>query len=231
MTTNFTFRDFLVYLLTGLTLILSVSIIFWQNLFTFSLDFFTKYEFIKEFAFLVTIFLIPLIYLLGHLVGSTNYFTLQLFIWLDKKIKRIKNGVTSKKELNKLDKLLIIILQRLLYRHRVVYEIINYTKTTKEDKLLFKSVDDFWTLCAKLQIEKIYSSAEYWYVLNDLFKSVNLVFAISTAIAFIFGHWCLGLIYFFLMLIAFGRARQYSNFFVKTVCRLVEARKTTQIGK
>ena len=224
MTTNFTFRDFLVYLLTGLTLTLSVTVIFWQDLFAFSVNFFSKYEFIKEFAFLVTIFLIPLIYLLGHLVGSTNYITLGLFKWIDKKIKG------DKKVLSKIDKFLIGLFQRLLYRHRVVYEIIQYTKRTTDGKL-FSNENDFWTLCAKLQVEKIYSSAEYWYVLNDLFKSVNLVFAISTTIAFATGQWILGVIYFLLMLIAFRRARQYSSFFVLTVCRLIEARKTTQPGK
>lgn len=220
MTTNFTFRDFLVYLLTGQTLILSVTAIFWQNLFTFSLNFFSKYEFIKEFGFLVAIFLIPLIYLLGHLVGSINYITLGLFKWIENKIKG------DKESLSKFDKLLIGLFQRLLYRHRVVYEINQYTQRNLTEKL-FTNENDFWTLVAKLQIEKIYSSAEYWIVLNDLFKSVNLVFAISTTIALGNGHWVLGGIYFILMLIAFRRASQYSQFFVLAVCRLAEARKTT----
>lgn len=224
MTTNFTFRDFLVYLLTGQTLILSVTAIFWQNLFTFSLYFFSKYEFIKEFGFLVAIFLIPLIYLLGHLVGSINYITLELFKWIEKTTKG------DKESLSKFDNLLIGLFQRLLYRHRVVYEINQYTKRNQTEKL-FNNENDFWTLVAKLQIEKIYSSAEYWIVLNDLFKSVNLVFGISTAIALGNGQWVLGGIYFLLMLIAFRRARQYSKFFVLAVCRLAEARKTTQPGK
>ena len=223
MTTNFTLRDFFVYLLTGLTLIICVGTIFVGDIFIWSIDFFSKYEFIKDFSFLVTIFLVPAIYLLGHIIGSLSFNLLQLYVWFDKR-------KFFKRQMPKWKYFILIKLQQLLYRQRVVYAIINYTKSDKAEKL-FKNVGEFWTICAKLQIEKIYAPAEYWYVLNELFNSINLIFFISTIISLMTGHWILGVIYFILTIFAFKRARQYADHFIQTVCNLTTARQTTQPGK
>jgi hypothetical protein len=223
MTTNFTLRDFFVYLLTGLTLIICVGTIFVGDIFIWSIDFFSKYEFIKDFSFLVTIFLVPAIYLLGHIIGSLSFNLLQLYVWFDKR-------KFFKRQMPKWKYFILIKLQQLLYRQRVVYAIINYTKSDKAEKL-FKNFGEFWTICAKLQIEKIYAPAEYWYVLNELFNSINLIFFISTIISLMTGHWILGVIYFILTIFAFKRARQYADHFIQTVCNLTTARQTTQPGK
>jgi len=45
MTTNFTFRDFFVYLLAGLTLLISFGVIFFNDIFQMIVCFFGKYEF------------------------------------------------------------------------------------------------------------------------------------------------------------------------------------------
>jgi hypothetical protein len=166
MTTNFTLRDFFVYLLAGLTLIICVGTIFFDDIFKLTIDFFSKYEFIKDFSFLVTIFLVPAIYLLGHIIGSLSYNLLQLYVWLDRR-------KFFKREMPKWKYFILIKLQQVLYRQRVVYAITTYTKSDKTEKI-FKTVGEFWTICAKLQIEKIYAPAEYWYVLNELFNSINL---------------------------------------------------------
>lgn len=223
MATNFTLRDFFVYLLTGLTLIICVGSIFFDEIFKWTIDFFSKYEFIKDFSFLVIIFLVPAIYLLGHIIGSLSYNLLQLYVLLDKR-------KFFKREIPKWKYFILIKLQQLLYRQRVVYAITTYTKSNKTEKL-FNTVGEFWTICAKLQIEKIYAPAEYWYVLNEQFNSINLIFLISTIISVMTGHWILGSVYFILTIFAFKRAKQYADHFIQTVCNLTTARQTTQPGK
>lgn len=213
MTTNFTLRDFFVFLMTGLILVLNIVIIFNEVLFKFTIDFFKEYNFIKEFSFLVSIFLIPLIYLIGHIIGSISYNLLKIYVWINKKFER---------PIPKCQYCILMMLQIVLYRQRVVYAIIQYTKANA-DKKIFKDTEEFWILCAKLQIKKIYSSAEYWSFLNEFFNSINIIFFISMFISFVSGHWIYGIIYCLLSIFAFKRARQYSDLFIKTVCRLTIA--------
>jgi hypothetical protein len=80
-------------------------------------------------------------------------------------------------------------------------------------------------MCALLQTEKNYSSAEYWNLLNEFFNSINLIFFISSIIAFSTGHWLIGVIYLVIAIIAFRRAQQYAEHFVNTVVRLMKARE------
>jgi hypothetical protein len=218
MTTNFTLRDFFVYLLTGLTLIICVGTIFIGDIFKWTAEFFSKYEFIKDFSFLVTIFIVPAIYLLGHIIGSLSYNSLQIYTWLYKR-------PFFKKERSKWKHSILMTVQKLLYRQRISYAIIEQTRT-KNGISLFANENEFWTICAKLQIEKIYAPAEYWYILNELFNSINLVFFISTIISFMFGNWIVGVACFFLTIFAFKRARQYADHFVKTIVRTSNARNS-----
>jgi hypothetical protein len=193
--------------------------IFIDNIFKLVIDFFDKYDFIKDFSFLVTIFLVPAIYLIGHIIGSLNYNLLQLYVWLDKR-------KFFKREMPKWKYLILIKLQQLLYRQRVVYAITTYTKSDKTEKL-YKSVGEFWIICAKLQIEKIYAPAEYWYILNELFNSINLIFFISSIISFIYGQWIFGTVYIILTIFAYKRARQYADHFIQTICNLTISKETT----
>ena len=210
MTTNFTFRDFIVYLLTGLTFILCVGLIFRSDLFTLTTTFFTKYDFISDFSFLVTIFLIPIIYLLGHSIGTIDTLTLKYYVWLHIKLKDKKNLVP---------RYFLKVNNLFFYRHRIVYAIVQHWKFKTTDKA-FNSTDDFWTLCATLQKNNHYSPAEYWYVLNDLFKQVCLVFFISTIISFLHHDMTLVFVFIALTILFFYRATQYAEYFVSTVCRL-----------
>ena len=125
---------------------------------------------------------------------------------------------------------LLIKLQQLLYRQRVVYAIIKFTKSDSPDKP-FKNVSEFWTSCAKLQIEKIYMPAEYWYILNEFFNSINLICFISTILSFAKGHWVLGIVYLLLTILSFKRAQQYADHFIQTVSNLTTARLTTRPEK
>jgi hypothetical protein len=221
MTTNFTLRDFFVYLLSGLTLIICLVTIFLDEIIRWTVAFFDKYVFITGFAFLVTIFLIPVIYLIGQFIGSLSFNLLKLYIWLD-------NGY-FKRPISKLKFSLLMVIQKLLYRQRVAYAVNKYIK---KDALVkqFRNIDDFWYACAKLQVVRIYGPAEYWYVLNELFNSLNLIFFFSTIISFCYDHWILGIIYTLLTIIAFRRARQYADHFIQTVCNLTKARHETKFS-
>jgi hypothetical protein len=215
MISNFTFRDFFVYFFTGVIFIICIGfILINKNLYLLTNDL-IKYDFIQKFSFLGTILIIPPIYLLGHIIGSINYNLLKLYIKLHNS-KFIKNNPSQLKYF------ILIKIQQLLYRQRVVYAIIKYTKSDKKEKA-FKTVEEFWISCSKLQIENKYTSAEYWYVLNELFNSINLVFFVSTIISFITQNWLLGEIYFFLTIITFNRAKQYAYYFIKSICNLTTA--------
>lgn len=195
MTTNFTFRDFFVCLLSGLTLIICLGSIFIDDIFKISVDFFSKYQLVNDFSFIVSILLIPAIYVLGHIIGSISYNLLKMYVWLDKGY--FKRPISTCKYC------VLIKLRQILYNHRVV------------------------AACAKLQIEKIYSPAEYWYVLNELFNSINLIFFFSTIISLFTGHWLLGIIFSLLTVFAFKRAKQYADHFLQTVSNLSIAKFTT----
>jgi len=142
---------------------------------------------------------------------------------------RLDNGY-FKRPIPKWKFFILIKLRQILYNQRVACAIINYTKSDVKDKS-FKTVEEFWISCAKLQIERIYSPAEYWYVLNELFNSMNLIFFISAIFAFFTGHWVLGIIYIILTIFAFIRAKQYAAHFIQTVCNLTIARETTKPRK
>ncbi len=213
MTTNFTLRDFFVYILTGITMLNCIGIIFFKDLLEWSTHWFSKYELINNFSFLVFIFAIPIIYLIGHVIGFISYNLLKIYIWLDKNY--------FKKPISKCKYFILIKLQQILYRQRVVYAIISHTKSENSAKY-FTTVDEFWTECAKLKIEKSYDSSEYWYVLNELFNSLNLVFFISAIISALNQSWTLSVIYFALTIFAFKRAKQYAEHFTNTVIRTIK---------
>lgn len=216
MTTNFTLRDFFVFLLTGLIFLGSIFLIFYDNIFLGIPSILEKYPSIKDISFIITLFFIPIIYLFGHIIGSLSYLCLKLYVHIDKIFK--KKG----KNIPKWKYKILMLFQRLLYRQRVVYAVIQYTKQNK-DKCIFKTSNDFWTICALLQIQKKYTSAEYWNLLNEFFNSLNHIFFISMIIAFVSCHWIIGIIYFTLMLLTYYRARQYAELFVITVERLTIA--------
>lgn len=216
MTTNFTLRDFFVFLLTGLIFLGSIFLIFYGDIFLWIADILKKYPSIKDISFIITLFVIPIIYLFGHIIGSLSYLCLKLYVFIDRIFKK-KGGNLSDLKYD-----ILMTFQKLLYRQRVVYAVIQHTKQNK-DKCIFKTPNDFWTICALLQIEKRYTSAEYWNLLNDFFNSLNLTFFISMIIAFCSGNLLIGIIYTILMILTYYRAMQYAHYFVITVERLVKA--------
>src|SRR5690554_1924194 len=104
MTTHFTLRDFFAYLLNGIVLSFCVSIIFVREIFIVSIDFFNKYEFVNNFSFLLTVFCIPILYVLGHIVGTFSYWLFVFYNWIQKKtlpnwIQKITKGLLYKQRI------------------------------------------------------------------------------------------------------------------------------------
>jgi|LakMenEpi03Aug12_release.lakeMendotaPanAssembly.Ray.scaffolds.fasta_scaffold431147_1 hypothetical protein len=221
MTTNFTFRDFFVYLITGQICVISIGVIFFTDIFEWSINFFNNYKLIEDSCFLITIFIVPVIYLLGHFIGFLSYYLINCYKWLSK-------NKFFKPDILKLDAFTLKVLQ-CFYFQSVFYAIIRYTESDNTEKL-FKNVEEFWVICAKLQIEKVYAPAEYWYVLNEMFKSINLIFLISSIISFKTGHLIHGIVFIILTIFAFKRAKQYANHFIQTVNNLLIANKSLGIN-
>ena len=217
MTTNFTLRDFFVFLLTGCCFVITMLVVFQEEL----LGLLQKNGYVNDFSWGWLLLLIPGIYLVGHIFGTLSYLMLCLYKWL-------YNSNFFKKPRRKYKHCILMFLQSVLYRQRVIYAIDVYIKSNKEIKY-FKNNEEFWTTCAVLQTEKNYGSAEYWNYLNEFFNSINIVFFVSCIISFIWGHWIIGLIYLILAWLAFFRAKLYAKHFVLTVVRLMKAREQTTI--
>ena len=198
MTTNFTLRDFFAFLLTGCVFTTTMVILFYNEL----LCLFEKYNYLSGFSWISLLLIIPSIYLIGHIFGSISFLMFRAY-------DRIPKSGCG-------DCLLSVIQSLLLYRQRVAYSI--------EKNKDFQDREDFWTKCAVLQIEKIYSPAEYWSYLNEFFNSINLVFIVSGIISICFGHCIIGFIYWGFAFVAFFRAKQYAGNFVLTVVRLAKAK-------
>ncbi|WP_306540733.1 hypothetical protein [Dysgonomonas sp.] len=220
MTTNFTLRDFFGFLLTGLILVGAICLIFYDNVLEGIANTFTKYPSLKDISFIITLFILPIIYLFGHIIGSLSYRCLKLYIFISKFLENRKKD--KGQHLPSYQYYILIFFQITLYQQRIVYAIIQQVKSEK-NKCEKKDIEDFWTICALLQIEKKYSSAEYWNLLNEFFNSLNLIFFISMIIAFYSGNLVIGIIYSILMVLTYYRAKQYADYFIKTVKRLVKA--------
>jgi hypothetical protein len=212
MNDKFTLRDFLVYFTTGTLTLLSIDLLFFNEILSETADFFEKYKFISDFSGLFIVLAVPLIYFIGHLIHGFGFLSLKTYKLIHKKLTDWK-----------LRRFIIIewirlILHFFMYKNKVINSIIQENKENKT----WGTDDDFWIDCAKLQKDGKFGPAEYWYTLNDLFKGLYTTFLISSIIAFILCKIGLGLIFVGLFLICHFRAIQFADYFVKTVKRLAK---------
>lgn len=186
------------------------------------LDFLQRNAYLKDFSWGWLLLIIPGIYLIGHIFGTLSFLLLQIYQRLDRLFKGKKQAEGKELSMSKPKYKLLMMIQCLLYRQRVVYRAIQYTKNNEENKY-FNDLEEFWTICAVLQVKGNYAPAEYWNYLNEFFNSINLVFFISGIISIIVGHWIIGIICFILAFVAFYRAQLYAKHFVQTVVRTMKA--------
>ena len=210
MTTNFTLRDFFVFLLTGALFITAIGLALFDKGkdFTFLYD---VYKVIKNNSLMYSFLVIPCIYFVGHLIGGISYFG-----------HVISNKVEEVCE--KKCKWLVKLIVTLFNKSKINFAItVYYSDRIPTDKL--QTTNNFWTACAKLQILKIYEPAAYWYHISEFFDSLYYMFVVVAIISIIFFKPFFTIIYLVLAIVCYFRARQHAANFVKTVNRLLDAQK------
>lgn len=211
MIDKFTLRDFLVYFTTGTLTLLSIDLLFFNEILAEIVNFFDKYKFVTEFSAFLIVLSVPLIYFIGHMIHGIGFISLKTYIFIHKKLnycKWRKNNIVE---------WIRQILYFFMYKNKVINSIIKENKDNKT----WNNEDEFWIDCAKLQKEGKFGAAEYWYSLNELFKGLYTTFLFSSIVAFVICKIELGLIFIVLFLICHFKAIQFANYFVQTVKRFV----------
>ncbi|NAS13698.1 hypothetical protein [Poritiphilus flavus] len=210
MTARFTLRDFLVYFSSGSFFVLLMDVVYFDLILKIVSDFFKNYEFLDGFATLLGIILVPLVYILGHILHGVGFLSLKVY----KEFHEFLNKNRLRRF--RLIEWMRIILHFFMYRVKVVNAVI---KEINENGT-WNNVEHFWEDCARLQIKDDFDSANYWYALNDLFKSIYTASLIASILSFYNDKWILGSILSGLMFLSQYRAVQFGDSFVKTVRRL-----------
>lgn len=152
---KFTFRDFFVFFLSGVSAVFCFIITQYDTI-IFEIN---KPEnvdmknFVKEYSTVFSLLSIPGMYMLGHFIHGcddlVNFWT-----------KLIRGRKKTRKP------------KCLIFHgpHLIAYEnrINGYLERREED------VNEFWQKFAYLQINNQAQNADYWYVMNELFKGVTL---------------------------------------------------------
>jgi hypothetical protein len=212
MSDKFTLRDFLVYFTTGTLTVLSMVLLFFNEILSLLSDFFEKYKFVTDFSGLLIVLTVPLVYVIGHLIHVLDFFSLKTYKFIHKRL----NG--SKLRKHKIVEWIRLIVHFFMYKNRIINSIIQENKDNKT----WNNEQEFWIDCAKLQKEEKFVYSEYWYTLNDLFKGLYITFLFSSIISFVTCKIGIGLIFVGLFLICHFRAIQFADYFVKTVKRFIK---------
>lgn len=207
MTDKYTIRDFLVYFLTGLYLLVTFFYKFDNSM----LDYFriTKAD-IKDNSALTIFLLLPGLYILGHIVHGIDLFIFKIgrFIW------DIKN-----KQATKLKKFMV------LWFFNTLNFVINGNRVTGILNRRPQNTHDFWQKANELQYLSKFDKSEYWNLMNDLFKGLTLV-SLGWAIFYYNQHDKLNTIISSTLTVIFWyRARHMATNFVSTVNNTWDAKK------
>lgn len=157
MIDKYTVRDFLVYFLTGLFLIVTLI----NELGIVLLEYFqiTKVD-IKENSALVVFLLIPGLYILGHVVHGIDLLTFKVgrYIWdlKDRYALTLKNN-------------------KLLWLFNILNFTLNGNRVSGILNAKSQNTHEFWQRVSKLQYKGKFDKAEYWNLMNDLFKGLTLI--------------------------------------------------------
>ncbi|MBS1780111.1 MAG: hypothetical protein JST70_12340 [Bacteroidetes bacterium] len=157
MEDKFTLRDFLVYFATGLFFLLVLLRTFDNTLLKF---FNIEKSDIKDNEALVIFLLLPGLYLIGHFIHGLDLvlFKLGRYFW------DLKSSYSTK--LKKFKVLWIV--------NFLVLILNGYRVTGMLNK---KGIipNEFWVKVSRLQYDGKFEKAEYWNLMNDLFKGLTLV--------------------------------------------------------
>ncbi len=199
MADKYTIRDFLVYFLTGLFLLVTLMYKFDISL----LDYFriTKVD-IKDNSALTVFLLIPGLYILGHIIHGIDLLTFKSgrYVWDFKE----KHNAKLKK-------------CKMLWFFNTINFVINGNRVTGILNARPQKTHDFWQRASKLQYLGKFDKSEYWNLMNDLFKGLTLI-SLSWSIFYCYDHDKLNTIVSSILAILFWyRARHMATNFVSTV--------------
>jgi hypothetical protein len=199
MQDKYTIRDFLVYFLTGLFLLLTLLNKFNHSL----LDYFTitKTD-IKDNSAVTIFLLIPGLYILGHTVHGLDLATFKFgrLLW-DFKVKHE----------SKLKKF------KVLWLFNRVNILVNGNKVT--GILNSKNIKSkiFWKKATRIQYEGKFDKLEYWLLMNDLFKGLSLI-SLGWTLFYSFKFSTIEFFFYCSLTVLFWyRARHFATNFVTTV--------------
>ncbi|MCC9070485.1 hypothetical protein LNQ49_02575 [Flavobacterium sp. F-65] len=188
MTDKFTLRDILVYTLLGL-IVLFFSYLYYPCEITCII------KDSKDFSDLTILLLIPICYLIGHILMSLDDVIFNGIL-----LRFFPKGNQLKNKYWKLYNFLFFGYRNIGIRNQE--EITN--------KIFLKT-------CDKLISENKYGKAEYYQVMSDLFKGIFLIIFLS--IAFDLFHWSFKFWKLILIFLIWYRAKMFSAYYVRMIKR------------
>lgn len=200
MENKFTLRDFLVYLLTGFSVVIFyLPLMFKESIQTFK----ENQALFKDFSATFVIFLLLAFYLIGHIIQSVDL--MRYFI-----VKKLLHKM-SVSDSNKFKRFFV----GFLANNRVI-GVLHF-----EGKIHSEFQKKVYTL----QAQGKFSGSEYWYSLKDLFHGLEIVALGFTIWAFFLEKYIFLFIYFFIAISFWLEARFYSKEYVESVEFSFEANK------
>lgn len=220
MENKLSLRDFTVYSINGLVLIICLTLSFRINIF----EFIVNNEFKnKELLVLVAI---PFFYLIGQILFSIDNFLFKVVF------DRLFFSPWS--SLNRKKKLRIIELKRLSRLKRkygwLMKIIYGYReKGMMRNKKIMKNrdrkplnINSFLTYCARLRNLKRFEKADRYDMLTDANTGLVLIFFITSIITLFRNDWLLLLVSIILLVLFYFRAKQYAKYYVQEVVRQIK---------
>lgn len=208
---KFTFRDFLVYFLTGIALIIGLLIVNYEIVYRTLDPNSSEYEaqknllsFIKDNNTILALASIPFVYFTGQIIHSID----TIVYFLGRLLWRFFDKLSGQGVAENIGRKVLSVIIVMINGYRI-------TGTLNRMKI---DVETFWQKTARLQIANQYASSEYWYVMNDLFKGLTLI----SFCLFLFysAWWKLLLVLTFLFAL---RARYFAENFISSVEKCDEA--------
>lgn len=206
MTDKFTLRDFLVFFLNGVFMLITLLYEFNYGL----LDFFKIDPNEIEKNSTVTVFLlVPGLYILGQFIHG-----LDLFFF---KLGRICNDFMN-------DHKILLEKCKLKILFKFFNYVINGNRVTGILDEKDQNIQEFWRIVSKLQCDDKFNKSEYWYLTKDMFSGFSsILFFWSIYYCFVENDFLLVVISFTLALTCWYRARYMAANFITTVMNTYNA--------
>ncbi len=210
MESKFTIRDILVYFLTGLTFVILLLPITWDDI-NFILP---KEE--KNFPYTtLTILVIPAIYVLGHIIDSTD--TLRVVV--------LANALKPRGKPSRINKIRSFFYFLLVGDRITGYIYFKGAQPLENDASYeFKL---YWKKVNYIQAFDKYRYSEYLESLKDLFNSLQSAVLICLIYGLINSEWTASLIYLILLVLFWKKSEYYTGSLVNSVENTYEILKST----